>query len=503
MNIDDTDNEANRLRLKSRPGIILEFDPPRWDYEEVTDTIGRVYIENGQTVYKLPGDLPEDADLETVEPMAINPDGMVQQWFYTRTSDPEAETTENHNRKLGEEREAEGFYARPRRAASTTPVPVIPKPGRFDRELTRLWKSILFSTKFMAVLSIVLLIGWGISWGISRLNNSADTAPKQVTVKLTVLPEVNFQYILPATQVAQQLKPVSLPLTIEVTGEATGTVQVSDGVARGSVRFANAGTASATLPVGTVIVSVNGINYKLVQAVTVPGANFQLGNAGFADTQIQADQAGPAGNLPGGIGAFAFRGTVSVAGLGAVSGGTNRTVKVATVKDINRLKTRLHEQANQEATTSFDQKLTSNQKRWGAVELGEPEFAIPEPGSEQPSGQFKGNITLQLTATCYRPDELLKLVATPPAAPGLPLEYSAARFQVLNKDVQGKFNLNYTRTLQMISHIEPLLHWQGSRAEFEEYVTELKSKPGLRFIRISGDLPQDWQWQVQATFEFN
>jgi|GEM_PF-1629551 len=494
-----TTNEANRQRLKNRPGIILEFDPPRWDYEEAADTIGRVYTENGLTIYKLPGDLPEDTDLETIEPVAINPDGTVQQWFYTRTSNPEADTIENQNRKLGEERAAEGFYDRSRQA-TPVPMPPVRKRGRFDRELLRFQKSVWFSTKVTTVAIIVMLIGWGINWGINRLTTSG---PKQVTINMAVLPQVSFQYTLTQSQVASQIKTVSIPLTLETNGDATGTVELPDAKASGNVRFLNSGPTAVTLPAGTVIASANGINYKLVQTVTVPGSNIQAARAGFSDTVVQADQAGPQGNLPGGIGAFAFRGTVSVAGLGAVSGGTNRTVKIVTTEDISRLKTKLQGQANSEATASFDQKLAADQKRWGVVELGQPEFTLPEPNSEQPSGQFKGTLTLQLSALSYRPDELLKLVIAPPSVSGLPLEYGPAQGGELGKDTLSNFSLSYTRTLKAGKLAQPLPNWQGSRPEFDKYLTELKNKPGLKFESISGDLPPDWQGQVQANFQFN
>jgi len=493
-----TTNEANRQRLKNRPGIILEFDPPRWDYEEAADTIGRVYTENGLTIYKLPGDLPEDTDLETIEPVAINPDGTVQQWFYTRTSNPEADTIENQNRKLGEERAAEGFYDRSRQA---TPVPLTPvrKRGRFDRELLRFQKSVWFSTKVTTVAILVMLIGWGINWGINRLTTSG---PKQVTVRLAMLPVVGFQYTLTENQVAQQIKTISLPLTLEANGEATGTVELPDAKAKGIVRFLNSRTTTITLPAGTLIASANGISYKLVQSVTVPGANFQAAKFGFIDTIVQADQAGPQGNLPGGIGEFGF-GTLTVAGQGPVSGGTNRTVKVVTAEDITRLKTKLQGQANTEATASFDQKLAPEQKRWGVVEPGRPEFTLPEPNSEQPSSQFKGTLILQLNALSYRPDELLKLVIAPPSVSGLPLEYGPALGGELGKDALSNFSLSYTRTLKAGKLAQPLSNWQGSRPEFEKYLTELKNKPGLKFVGISGDLPPDWQGQVQANFQFN
>jgi len=495
-----TTNEANRQRLKNRPGIILEFDPPRPDDMEVEDTIGRVYMQDGLKVYKLPGDLPEDADYETIEPGGINPDGTVKQWYYTRTSNPDAETMQNRNRKLREKLEAEGFYDRSRQYIPV-PMPPVRKRGRFDRELLRFQKSVWFSTKVTTVAIIVMLIGWGINWGINRLTTSG---PKQVTLNMAVLPQVSFQYTLTENQVTSQIKTINIPLTLEANGEATGTVELPDAKASGNVRFLNSGPTAVTLPAGTVIASANGINYKLVQAVTVPGSNIQAGKFGLLDTTVQADQAGPQGNLPGGIGAFLFRGGVSVAGLGAISGGTNRTVKIITAEDINRLKTKLQGQANADATASFDQKLAADQKRWGVVELGQPEFSMPEPNSEQPSGQFKGTLTLQLSALSYRPDELLKLVIAPPAvSSGLPLEYGPALGGNLGKDTLGNFSLSYTRTLKAGKLAQPLPYWQGSRPEFEKYLTELKNKPGLKFVGISGDLPPDWQGQVQANFQFN
>lgn len=207
-------NEANRHKLKSRPGIILEFDPPRWDDEEAADTIGRVYVENGLKIYKLPGDIPEDVDLETVEPVTINTDGTVQQWFYTRTSDPKADTIQNQNRQYAEEIEATDFYANLRRGVAP-PAP-LQKPRRFDREIRWLEKSIWFSTKLTAVVAVVVLVVWWLAQFIS--GQSISTAPKQVSVNLTVLPEVSFQYTLPANQLDQQIKPVSTSLRAEADG---------------------------------------------------------------------------------------------------------------------------------------------------------------------------------------------------------------------------------------------------------------------------------------------
>ncbi len=431
-----TDNEANRLRLKSRPGIILEFDPPHWDYEETADTIGRVYFENGLKIYKLPGDLPEDTDLETVEPVTINPVGTVQQWFYTCTSDPQAETTENHNRKLAEklEQEAEAAFHNPSSAVVQS----------------RIWRKVdmRFWHKFIGPVIVALLIICIGTGGIFQLTNT----PKQVTVRVTVKPEATFQYTLPVAQSEQQITSLSLPLSIEAEGEATGSVQVPDAAARGTVRLLNPDPVTAYLPAGTVIASVKGINYKLVQAVTVPGANFQAAKAVFVDATVMADQAGLPGNLPGGLESYALRNGLRVSGLGAIAGGTIRTLKVVTVDDVERVKAKLQAQANQETTANFDQKLTSDQKRWGEVSLDQPEFSnLPEPGSEQPSGQFKSKLTVQLRANNYNPKALLTLAVAKnqPVNDGLPVEYGLPRWGSLTRDVNGNYTLSYTRSVQV------------------------------------------------------
>jgi len=481
-------NDANRLRLKNRPGIILEFDPPRWDYEEATDTIGRVYTENGLTIYKLPGDIPDDTNLETIEPVTINRDGTVQQWFYTRTSDPEAETTENHNRKLAEELEREA------EAAYHTSKPAVPvrKYHKFDLSL---WNKLVGPI-------ILALVIFCIGTGIAQLINT----PKQVTVRVTVKLDATFKYTLSATQSEQQITPLSLPFSIEAEGDANGSVQVPDVPARGNVRLFNPDLTPAYLPAGTVIATVNNVNYKLVQNVSIPAANLSAGKFGVADVQLQADKPGPEANIPGGLGSYALRNGLRVSGLGAITGGTSRTLKVVTPEDVERVKAKLQAQASQETTASFDQQLNPDQKRWGEVTLDQPEFSnLPEPGSEQPSGKFKSKLTVQLRANSYNPQALITLAVAKYQAvsDGLPVEYGIPRRESLTSDVNGNYTLIYIRSVQTGILVKQLTTWQGSRAEFELLLDKLRTKPGLSALKVGGELPQELTGQLVATFQYS
>ncbi len=148
----------------------------------------------------------------------------------------------------------------------------------------------------------------------------------------------------------------TLPVTRVNTGnlrvasgevKTTGTRNVPDKPATGTVSFINRGASAKSYGAGAVIYTANGFTYRLVQPVSVGAGNPINGAAGQGSGQIVADKAGPAGNANA-PGSRVFADSVAVT-IGALAGGSDRAEKFVAPADLQDLEKQLTDKAKAEA----------------------------------------------------------------------------------------------------------------------------------------------------------
>lgn len=242
-----------------------------------------------------------------------------------------------------------------------------------------------------------------------------EPTAKRVNLMIVLNSQLIQNYVI-SQDLAEQAHAINLlKASIELSGqaEATGTKEIPDKRAFGSVRFLNSSASPIFLPAGTLVATVNKVSYRLAQDVNIPATNLSTESAGFADSVIEADQAGPVGNLANGIGTFTLRGGVlSVGSLGAISGGTNRIAKIVTDEDISNLEQQLQQELPQKANDALNAKLDNAWLRpdenFDVVKQVEVER--PTAGTEMTTSQFKVTIDIYVQAEEVQPNLLITLL---------------------------------------------------------------------------------------------
>ena len=196
---------------------------------------------------------------------------------------------------------------------------------------------------------------------------------------------------------------------IKKTGEAvaTGTRQVPDKAAAGPVSFFNTGAAAVSYGAGAVIYTANGINYRLVQGVTVGAGNPFSGARGQASGQLAADKQGTVGNTDKALSRL-MTNSLGVT-IGPFTGGSDRTEKFVTQADLDNLTKQLQDQARSDANSAVQ---TTPGQAVTVVKSTAPtcEFNKNVNDATDDSGKFQGNCTMQLQAIVYQKDQLAAAV---------------------------------------------------------------------------------------------
>ena len=410
-------------------------------------------------------------------------------------------------------------------------------------QLQKAAKILLAGCLLLAILVFVISRVWPVGRSSSSdhatgggSNTPTFTPPLAVNLAFTLQPKLEYQYQI-SQQLAEQnqvLTKIEATVTLTATVKATGTLQIADGRASGSVRFLNATTSPVYLSAGTLIATLgsgaNRVSYHLTAAVNVPATNIAAAHAGFAEAVVQADQPGPVGNIPGGLGTFSLRGgTLQVGGLGPVTGGTNRQAAIATEQDISSAKAGLTAQLNQAVNTALDGKLpaaaTSATSGWqrftpGTFEVSSQLFAASvkpgveiTPGANASAGvaggtggggidgsSFGVTLTVQAHTQAFDAAGLLKLAAYQPSAQSvyssqpalgitttvtaLPsavalIQLGPAQFEslTLTKDVPGDLIVSYNRQVQAQALEQTLTGWKGNLVELQQLIERLKADP--------------------------
>lgn len=124
------------------------------------------------------------------------------------------------------------------------------------------------------------------------------------------------------------------------------------------------GSSPKLLPAGTIFTSNSGLRFKSVTDVTVPGATYDENNnptPGRAKVRVQALEVGDKYNIPAQAYSVQTSSSSITATGGAMSGGSQRIIKVVTQQDYDKAKQELlkdsHDSAVKELRNKFDSSM--------------------------------------------------------------------------------------------------------------------------------------------------
>lgn len=138
--------------------------------------------------------------------------------------------------------------------------------------------------------------------------------------------------------IALAAAPLETELSFETTIPVTGRQLLPDGVASGSVDFANPGLEAVTVPAGTEL-DGGEMAFNLDADMTVPAMDPATGASGIASGKVTATAGGSAGNvLTGEIGGRLPSGVYYSNRAAALSGGSDIEIEVVSAEDVAGLK---------------------------------------------------------------------------------------------------------------------------------------------------------------------
>lgn len=179
----------------------------------------------------------------------------------------------------------------------------------------------------------------------------------------------------------------------EITIPATGVDRQPDGTARGSVTLRNASDAAITLPAGSELTNSGGVTFLTDSDVQVPAGSADGSTIGEATVAVTAGEAGSRGNLEQGV----LTGKVADQALyfsnrdSAMSGGTDREIKVVSEEDIATLQALVESGLRPAVAEGWTRQLGGGQGVVApSIETEQPEYTI-----EQRAGDVSDTVTLR------------------------------------------------------------------------------------------------------------
>lgn len=339
---------------------------------------------------------------------------------------------------------------------------------------------------------------------------------RSVTIELTLRDRVQYATMVKATPAI--IKTIETDVVVDAEQPATGQIMVADVAATGRVSLYNPNGSAVTLSVGTVVATVNGVEYRLTQAVTIPPVTVAVNvpnqtfspSGGFATGTVIASPAGAKGNLPGGFGKVTIGRGVQVASQGSITGGTDRPAQAATQQDIDQLRQRLTDAAQAKAQETILGNLPQGWQVLATPSTDPKDLSITitqQPGQEASQGKFSGKATAHVTATIYNPQEVLAAaVAQEPALPYEPAtdhQQSPVLQQVSNRGDQG-LSVQYSRSVvaeKLVSQLDGRV--VADRAALQKLMTELTSRQEITAAMLATNLVADYQGQYRVTIKIN
>lgn len=463
--------------------------------------------------YLLPNDLPDDADLNTIRPAGavyINERGDMEATAWTYNT-PDGQVYQPNNNPVQSQplpTSQPANNAAPTAKKRTVSAAQAAKSRRFLEKYGQKW---FFAALSLVVFCVVMLI---LLWpSVSQtLHKVGAPAPRPVTLAVVVRSQETSQYQMSLTEAVQRqtAQVITANVSLSATGQATGHTEIADGYASGPIRLLNTSGAAVYLPAGTLIATANnGVGYHLTTNISVPATNVAAGTAGFTSATVQADKPGTIGNISG-LGSFSLRGgTLQVAGLGPIGGGTTRSVVVPSQQDIDKAVQELQAQLPDAANSALNAKLPSGDG-WQRViansfdaanqQTNAPKAGVELPASTQ-NNQFTVSLTVQVSTVVVNPTSFISQMAGPDAlitstlslaavnptatvaaitvSQGGFVELGPARLvsaSVANSQQSSTLNMTYSRQVSAQPLIDRLTNWQGTQADLASLVQELPTQ---------------------------
>jgi len=248
----------------------------------------------------------------------------------------------------------------------------------------------------------LLLVPGGTTGGVSGVTQ-AGSATQGTTP--TVVATAVAASGTPGATAATPTEPAQLPVNLINTGDlkvnsdptnATATRTVPDKAASGPVTFINRGSSSKGYGAGTVLYTVNGINYRLVDGVTVGAGNVFSGSAGSARGTVVADKAGPAGNVDKSVSRL-LSDSVGIT-LGPITGGTERQEKFVSQTDLDNLKKQLQDKVKAQAASQV--KYDQSSEAPLPIKVTDPACDFSKKVNET-ADTFTGTCTMSMQVAVY------------------------------------------------------------------------------------------------------
>lgn len=176
---------------------------------------------------------------------------------------------------------------------------------------------------------------------------------------------------------------------------ATGVEREPDGTAQGSVTLRNASDAAITLPAGTELTNSSGVTFLTDSEVEVPAGSVDGSTIGETTVAVTAKEAGARGNLQQGVltGKVADQPIYFSNRDSAMSGGSDREVKVVSEEDIAALEQQIESDLRPAVAEGWARQLGGGQAVVApSIETGTPDYTI-----EQEAGDVSDTATLRGT----------------------------------------------------------------------------------------------------------
>jgi hypothetical protein len=202
---------------------------------------------------------------------------------------------------------------------------------------------------------------------------------------------------------------ITTQVTEQGTRPASGSKQVPQGRAQGTMRFTNRTGGPVAVPAGLQFKAPNGVVVQTTQGGTVPPTVFGV-SFGTLDLPIAATVEGPDGNIGAGQISGVYNGVLNYSNS-ALQGGTLKTVKVITPEDVDGLKAELRSRAEGKLSgmildmVADDQQIITQTITMVEVKF-EPDH---QPGQDGDSVQAK--LTVEAKAYVFKKSEMRDAVA--------------------------------------------------------------------------------------------
>lgn len=205
---------------------------------------------------------------------------------------------------------------------------------------------------------------------------------------------------------------LSFPVTIQGTGQATGTKPVGTNAATGTVTFTNKNSSSVEIPTGTLVTTSNGVAFATTADALV------LGN-GTNVEPVQASQPGTNGNVPANAITVIPQSSIaqlqqanpnvtislSVTNAAPTTGGGARNETTITSDDVKNEQAKLSHQVNSQVSAYISAHKASGDVT-GKPVLTETPVASPSVGSVVNNGTFTLILHVQASVLIVHANDL-------------------------------------------------------------------------------------------------